>query len=261
MTEQEIHQGTDSLERFYVPPAEVLMEGSEVPVFRGEWDAEGVYVYQAYRPEIADWALENQKFGGPAWKAARMTWIKPSFAWMLYRSGYGEKPGQTQRVLKVKVSHATMAHFLSHCKCVDYNKDTRKKQKKKKQTQHEGGGNGRIQWDPERDLFQSEKKEPRRMLRQRAIQIGLAGSLSEYYVSHIISIEEVTELARRVGAAHKLEKTKDIMTAMEALRPDLPRERPYLPALSESKLRELAMLPGPAAEVVSQIGRGLAGSS
>merc|ERR1712194_573661 len=36
-----------------------------MPEFRGEWDAEGVFVYQAYCDEIADWALENQRFGGP----------------------------------------------------------------------------------------------------------------------------------------------------------------------------------------------------
>jgi hypothetical protein len=151
-----------------------------------------------------------------------------------------------------------MAHLLSHCKCVDTNKDTRKKMK---QQTHEGGGNGRVQWDPERDLFQAEKEEPRRMLRQRAIQIGLAGNLSEFFVNNIISIQEVTDLARRVGAAHKLKNPEDTRTAMDALRQDLPVERPHLPELPESKLRELALLSGPAAEVVSHIGRGLASSS
>ena len=29
-----------------------------------QWDEEGVYVYQAFNNEIADWALENGKFGG-----------------------------------------------------------------------------------------------------------------------------------------------------------------------------------------------------
>ena len=105
----------------YSPPVDLP---SHVPVFRGEWDSEGVYVYQAYKDEIADWALEHQAFGGPAWKPTRMTWIKPSFAWMLYRSGYGYKPGQT-RVLKIKLSHATIAFLLSQCKCTDTNSRVR----------------------------------------------------------------------------------------------------------------------------------------
>lgn len=216
-----------------------------VPVFRGEWDSEGVYVYQAYKAELADWALEHQRFGGPAWNAGRMTWIKPSFAWMLYRSGYGGKSGQ-ERVLKIKLSHSTIAHLLSHCKCTNTNT------KMKKQAHEGGGGNGRVQWDPERDLFQSDgkRKEPRRMPYQRAIQIGLEGSLSEYYVNNIISIQDVTDLSHQVGLAHKLKTEEDTTTAMDALQKSLPDEEPYLPQLPKKKLQELAMLPGPAAEVV-----------
>jgi hypothetical protein len=33
-------------------------------VFKGEFDEEGVYFYQAYNNEIADWAVEHQRFGG-----------------------------------------------------------------------------------------------------------------------------------------------------------------------------------------------------
>lgn len=230
----------------FIPPPSTLEEN--IPLFRGEWDDEGVYVYQAYNSAIADWALEHQSFGGPAWKPARMTWIKPSFAWMLYRCGYGHKTGQT-RVLKMKLSHDTIAYLLSHCKCVHTGE----------KLQSSGGEIGRVQWDPERDLFQSDgkRKEPRRMgLRQRAIQIGLPGSISEYYVSNIISIEEVTDLAHEIGLAHNLKAEEDTSTAMNALKSSLPDEQPYLPDLSKRKLEELAMLPGPSAEAVVQIGRG-----
>ena len=34
-------------------------------VFRGEWDDEGVFFYQAFNDEIAKWAIKNQRFGGP----------------------------------------------------------------------------------------------------------------------------------------------------------------------------------------------------
>ena len=235
-------------EEYYVPPPAVLQ--SESSIFRGEWDAEGVYFYQAFRPEIAEWALENQRFGGPYWKPTRMTWIKPSFAWMLYRSGYGRRPGQT-RVLKVKLSHQTVAHLLSYCRCNGTNKET----KMKRQTNEETGY-GMVQWDPERDLFAAEGHSPRRLLHTRSIQIGLARKLSEFYVDNIISIQDVTELAHQVGVAHRLKGDKATFLAMEAIQARLPEERPYLPGIIRSKLQELAMLPGPAADMVQQIGRG-----
>merc|ERR1711963_806137 len=45
-----------------------------------------------------------------------MTWIKPSFAWMMYRSGYGRKPNQTN-VLKIKLGHDAVAELLNECTC------------------------------------------------------------------------------------------------------------------------------------------------
>lgn len=236
----------------FIPPADLP---PQVPLFRGAWDAQGVYVYQAYRDEIADWALEHQTFGGPAWKPTRMTWIKPSFAWMLYRSGYGFKPGQG-RVLKIKLSHDTIAYLLSHCKLTDTNKDNKRMKAQHAATSKVHETPGRIQWDPERDLFQAEGNDPRRMLRTRAIQIGLAGSLSEYYVNHIISIEEVSDLAHRVAAAHRLKGNKATQAAMEALHSELPDEQPYMPNLPRETLCDLAMLPSPAADAVAGLGRG-----
>ena len=78
-----------------------------------EWDEEGVYVYQAFNNEIADWALTNGKFGGPSFNPHRMTWIKPSFAWVLYRSGYGMKDDNQKRILRIKLSHDSFASIVS----------------------------------------------------------------------------------------------------------------------------------------------------
>ena len=154
-------------------------------VFMGEWDEEGVFFYQAFKDAIADWALEHQRFGGPEFNATRMTWIKPSFAWVLYRSGYGHKHNQN-RILKVKLPHEAVGQLLSLCQC------------------REGGGGakGRVQWDPAWDLLLGDGKVPREM-RSRAIQIGLKGSLSELYVHSVVSIQDVTALAHRVGQAHR----------------------------------------------------------
>ena len=103
-----------------------------------------------------------------------------------------------------------------------------------------GGGLGRVQWDPARDLLTSEKGEPRKMLRARAIQIGLKGKLSKLYVSKIVSIEDVTLLAIKVGLAHK---DKQVSERMEEILCELPNERPYSPACTEEVLINLKLEP------------------
>lgn len=117
-----------------------------------------------------------------------------------------------------------------------------------------GGTNGRVQWDPERDLMSGDGKVSRKMLSTRAIQIGLKGPLSQKYVDSVLSIEDVTDLAHRVGKAHRA-NTKD---AMDALLPDLPEETDYLPHCSEEVLQNLAMAPGESAQEVAGLGLGKA---
>jgi hypothetical protein len=56
-------------------------------------DAETIDVYQAYRPAIGTYALKHGAFGGD-FSYTGMSWIKPNFLWMMYRSGWGTKEGQ-----------------------------------------------------------------------------------------------------------------------------------------------------------------------
>src|SRR5215210_4064137 len=69
---------------------------------RALYDEHTITVYQAYNSEIAQSAVENQKFVSPPYKLDRMTWIKPSFLWMMYRSGWASKQGQ-EHILKIKI--------------------------------------------------------------------------------------------------------------------------------------------------------------
>jgi len=62
-------------------------------VIRAAYSERTIRVYQAYRPEVAIPALAAGRFV-PPFKMGRMTWIKPSFNWMMYRSGYASKSGQ-----------------------------------------------------------------------------------------------------------------------------------------------------------------------
>lgn len=211
-------------------------------VFNGEWDEEGVWVYQAYNDAIADWAIEHQRLGGPQFKPERMTWAKPSFAWVLYRSGYGGKHNQG-RILKIKLAHEAMARILSACQC-----------------KHGGGGsNGRVQWDPARDLMSSEGRAPRKMLRARAIQIGMKGQLSKFFVESALAIVDVTDVSAAVGQAHSAKDPGECAEAMQELLPALPEERPYLPRCTPEVLERLGMMPGATAQAVAGLGRGLVG--
>src|SRR5207253_2848436 len=66
-----------------------------------QFDDETIIVYQAFRPSIGQFAVENGRFGGD-FKYSRMSWIKPNFLWMMYRSQWGQSEGQ-EVVLAVRL--------------------------------------------------------------------------------------------------------------------------------------------------------------
>jgi hypothetical protein len=52
------------------------------------FDEESIVVYQAYSPAIGRFAARHGYFGGE-FSYSRMSWIKPNFLWMMYRSNWG----------------------------------------------------------------------------------------------------------------------------------------------------------------------------
>lgn len=90
------------------PKLETARYVDQVPLWPAEgrhilahYDETSIVVYQAFRPEIGAYAVEHQQLGG-GFKFRRMSWIKPSFLWMMYRSRWGSKPGQ-EMVLAVRI--------------------------------------------------------------------------------------------------------------------------------------------------------------
>jgi hypothetical protein len=153
---------------------------------RAVFDLGTITVYQAYRKEIAQSAIKNQKFV-PPFKLDRMTWIKPSFLWMMYRSGWATKEGQ-EHILSIKmkregfdwaIGNSCLSHFD---KSVYENEQEWKEQMKNSPV--------RIQWDPEKDIFLNN-------LPYRSIQIGLSGIAVKKYVNEwVIRIEDITDYCR-----------------------------------------------------------------
>src|SRR5690242_3649706 len=78
---------------------------------RADHDERSIVVYQAYSPEIGRPAAERGRFV-PPFSRTRMTWIKPSFLWMMARSDWGRKPGQ-EVVLAVRISREGWEQALS----------------------------------------------------------------------------------------------------------------------------------------------------
>jgi hypothetical protein len=181
---------------------------------RAAFDAETIVVYQAYPPAIADAALAAGTFVAP-FKLDRMTWIKPSFLWMMYRSGWATKSGQ-ERVLAVRVSRTGFETALSRS-CLSHF-DPAIHESERDWSERRDATDVRVQWDPERSLRLER-------LEQRTIQIGLSGDAVRSYVGEwIVAIDDVTPLAREIGG---LVAAGDLGAA----RALLPAERPYpLPA-------------------------------
>lgn len=77
---------------------------------RARFDHEHIVVYQAYSEQIAVAALEAGRFVAPfSW--GRMTWIKPSFLWLMARSHWGQKSGQ-ERILALHIRRTAWERAL-----------------------------------------------------------------------------------------------------------------------------------------------------
>ncbi|MET3475566.1 DUF4291 domain-containing protein [Variovorax atrisoli] len=127
-------------------------------------DANSVIVYQAYRPAIGEYAIRHGRLDGPDFSLSRMSWIKPNFLWMMYRSSWGTKEGQEvvlglrlrrsffERVVREAVPSAFDASYAS----------------REAWQEAVGRSEVRLQWDPDHSPKGGK-------LERRAIQLGLRG--------------------------------------------------------------------------------------
>ena len=168
---------------------------------RASFDSESIIVYQAYGHEIADAALAAGSFVAP-FSLHRMTWIKPSFLWMMYRSGWASKSGQ-ERVLAVRMSRAGFEDAPA-ASCQSHFDPTMHADEAMWRRALQASP-VRVQWDPERAV----DGQP---LGHRSLQVGLSG---------VAVVHDVTEWIRGI---------EDITTTLERRRhglESLPAERPY----------------------------------
>lgn len=152
----------------------------------GQFDEESFIVYQAYNTAIGHFAVSHGYLGGE-FSLARMSWIKPNFLWMMYRSGWGTKEGQ-QVVLAIRLRreafdailqqavHTTFVPQLYASEAAWSNAVAR--------------SDVLVQWDPDHNPVGA-------AVERRAIQLGLRGeTLALYARNWILDIEDITPFVR-----------------------------------------------------------------
>lgn len=177
---------------------------------RADHDRDTIVVYQAYSTAIAEPALRAQRFV-PPFSFGRMTWIKPSFLWLMHRSNWGHKPGQ-ERILAVRIRRTAWDKALSLG--VLTSPEPGAFPSAEDWARAFADARVHVQWDPERTLRGA-------ALPHYSIQVGISRHLiRELAEEWITSIEDYTPLTRKLyqqlqtGHADKASKL-------------LPRERDY----------------------------------
>ncbi len=189
---------------------------------RADYDRDTIVVYQAYSEHIAKKAIENKKFVAP-FSFNRMTWVKPSFLWMMERSGYGKKSGQ-EYILAVRLKRESWEYALSKAVLTHPQKGTYQSGEDWREQMDESKIH--VQWDPERSL-RGQK------LDYRSIQVGISRHLIEDYNNEwIIDIEDYTPRVAKIYK-HRLDGDYDRAKKL------LPIEKVY--PLSEELMKKLGM--------------------
>ena len=197
---------------------------------RARWPASGrhilaqhdeaeVVVYQAYRSEIADWAVAHQQFGGP-WSFDRMSWIKPNFLWMAYLCGWATEPGQ-ERVLAVRLARSGFEQILAWAVESRWHPESDGSDEAAWRRRGKSAP-VRMQWDP--DHAPGGAPEAR-----RAIQLGLRAEASRRYATEwALAIEDVTDFVRAQHPNARSSRFDALVT---------PTETVFLPASAAVRTR------------------------
>ena len=200
------------------------MTDSDTRMVRAAFTADLVIVYQAYSPHIADAAVRAGTFVAP-FSRDRMTWIKPSFGWMMHRSGWAAKPGQ-ERILAIEITRAGFEWALAHSCLSHYEPGSH--DSPQAWAAMRDASPVRVQWDPDRSVAGER-------LARRAIQVGLSGEAVHRYCDEWIrSITDITSTVHEAGLLVRAGRIADAARL-------LPAERTY--PLGPALARQVAAEP------------------
>ncbi len=184
------------------------------------YDNRTIRVYQAFNERIAGEAVKLGTFG-KSFKRERMTWIKPSFLWIMYRSGWAEKENQ-EHILAIDITRKGFEEILENAVLSSYNKKMGVSYDEWKRRVSES--EVRCQFDPDRDIYGNPQQV-------RAIQLGLRGKMVDRYVDEwIVKITDITDNVRYLKGL----RDKNILDTEK-----LPHEKEY--AVSSEIMKILCM--------------------
>ena len=147
------------------------------------YDAETIVVYQAYVPSIARYAVQHGKFGGD-YSYSRMSWIKPNFLWMMFRSGWGTKPGQ-EVTLGLRLRRLFFDSLLAQAVVSSFEQSDYPTIEEWRAAVQ--ASDVRLQWDPDH-------APDGRPVERRAIQLGLRGdALSAFGQRELLEVIDMTD--------------------------------------------------------------------
>ncbi len=185
-----------------------------------QYDEHSIVVYQAYRPTIGRFAAMHGYFGGD-FSLTRMSWIKPNFLWMMYRSGWGSKEGQ-EITLAIRLKRSAFNALLAEAVHSSYSSELyASRDEWKDRLEH---SSVRLQWDPDHDPSGAK-------LERRAIQLGLRGAMLENYAREwILDIQDISAFVQEQYEHVRKGKYEQLVT---------PREREYV--VEDDIARKLAI--------------------
>jgi hypothetical protein len=158
-----------------------------------QFDDDSIVVYQAYNPAIGHHAAEHGSFGG-GFSYERMSWIKPNFLWMMYRSGWGTKAGQ-EVTLAIRIRREGFERILADAIHSKFIPELHADERTWKHAM--AGSDVRLQWDPDHAPGGAK-------LQRRAIQLGLRGeTLRRFAGEWLVEITDISgfvaEQRRQLG--------------------------------------------------------------
>lgn len=174
-----------------------------------QFDSESVVVYQAYRPSIGHFAAKKGFFSGE-FSLNRMSWIKPNFLWMMYRSGWGTKEGQ-EVTLAIWLERSAFDYLLAQAVHSSFIPEIYSSESEWKQAVADS--DVRLQWDPDHDPSGAK-------LERRAIQLGMRGEvLKQYSHTWILQIEDISEFVAEQRQHAKSSPYDQLITPREEVYP------------------------------------------
>lgn len=177
---------------------------------RADYDRDTIVVYQAYNNAIANAAVAAQRFV-PPFSFQRMTWIKPSFLWLMERSGWGTRSNQ-ERILAVRITRSGWERALSMAALTSFT--SRVHSSADEWSEQFGAAQVHVQWDPERSP-QGKK------LDFRSIQVGLSRHVIQAFVEEWTT--SITDLTQLVAKLKRLRAAGEYAAAKRLL----PKEKVY----------------------------------